>query len=214
MLTQNGFANRESNILEQALNLFWYSAWFAIPMSIGCDWNSKIGVERKLPKGETTSSSPTFSVSAEKISGQNDNSIRTVTLEIVVSGFSNSGGSCRIAVYLSQSHFNDPEYAIAKESVGILDLKASWQVQVAIPVQTNRDIESTTLLAVSAYHDENDNSRLDKSSFGIPTERYGFSKNPERGFGPPKFSETAIELSWTKQSSDLNVTLEVPIQIK
>ena len=133
MWTQNGFANRESNIMEQALNLFWYGAWFAIPMSIGCDWNSKIGGERKLQKDETTFSSPTISDSAEKTSGQSDQSIRTVNLEIVVSGFSTNKGSCRIAVYLGQSHFNDPEYAIAKESVGILDLKASLQIQVAIP---------------------------------------------------------------------------------
>ena len=214
MWTQNGFANRESHIIEQALNLFWYGAWFAIPMSIGCDWNSKIGGERKLQKDETTFSSSTISDSAEKTSGQSDQSIRTVNLEIVVSGFSNNKGSCRIAVYLGQSHFNDPEFAIAKESIGIRDSKASWKVKVAIPEETKLNAESTTRLAVSAYHDENDNLLLDKSSIGIPIERYGFSKSPKRGFGPPKFSETAIELLWTKQPSDSNVTLEVPIQIK
>lgn len=203
MLTQNGFSNRKSNIMEQALNLFWCGAWFAISMSIGCDWNNK-----------NTTSSPTIPDSAEETSGQRNESIHTVDLEIVVSGFSQNSGSCRIAVYLGQSHFNDPVYAIAKESIGIHDLKASWQVKVAIPEETNRAIESTTRLAVSAYHDENDNSRLDKNSFGIPTERYGFSKNPKSGFGPPKFSETAIELSLTKQPGDSNVTLEVPIQIK
>ena len=203
MLTKNEFTNRERKITEQVLNLFLCCAWFAIPTSIGCDWNNK-----------NTASSPTVPDSVEVATGQRIESVRTVTLKIVVSGFSQNSGSCRIAVYLGQSHFNDPEYAIAKESVGILDLKASWQVQVAIPDQTNRDVESTTQLAVSAYHDENGNSRLDKSSFGIPTERYGFSKNPKSGFGPPKFSETAIELSLTKQSGDLNVTLEVPIQIK
>ena len=66
----------------------------------------------------------------------------------------------------------------------------------------------------TAYHDENENSRLDKNAFGIPTERYGFSKNPKRGYGPPMFSETAIELISAKQLSDSNVTLKVPIQIK
>ena len=62
--------------------------------------------------------------------------------------------------------------------------------------------------------DSNENSRLDKNAFGIPTERYGFSKNPKRGYGPPMFSETAIELISAKQLSDSNVTLKVPIQIK
>ncbi len=214
MLTQNGFANRKSNIMEQALKLFWCGAWFAIPVSIGCDWNNKTGVERKIQENEITSSSPSIPDSAKETSGEGSEGIRTVDLEIVVTGFSQNSGSCRIAVYLGQSHFNDPEFAIAKESIGIRDSKASWKVKVAIPEETNRDSESKIRLAVSAYHDENDNSRLDKSSFGIPTERYGFSKNPKRGFGPPKFSETALELSWTKQPSDFNVTLEIPIQIK
>lgn len=214
MLTQNGFANRKSNIMEQALRLFWCGAWFAISVSIGCDCNNKTGIDRTLQKVETISSSPTIPDSVEEASSQSNENTRTVALEIVVTGFSQNSGSCRIAVYLSQSHFNDPEFAIAKESVGIRDSKASWKVKVAIPEETNRDSESKIRLAVSAYHDENDNSRLDKSSFGIPTERYGFSKNPKRALGPPKFGEAAIELSLTKQPSDFNVTLEVPIQIK
>lgn len=214
MLIQNGFANRNSKITEQILKLFWCSAWFAIHAPIGCGWNNKTGIDLTLQKEETTSNSPTISNSVEEASNQSSKSIRTVALEILVTGFSQNSGSCRIAVYLDQSHFNDPEYAIAKESIAIRDSEASWHVKVAIPEGSSRELESTTRLAVSAYHDENDNARLDKSSFGIPTERYGFSKNPKRGFGPPKFGETAIELSWSKQPSDSIITLEVPIQIK
>ena len=214
MLTQNGFANRKSNMREQALNLFWCGAWIAIPMSIGCDRDRVTGIEPKLQKDGTTYSSPAIPDFVEDASSQSNESIRTVALEIVVTGFSQNSGSCRIAVYLGQSHFNDPEFAIVKESIAIRDSRASWQVKVAIPEESSSELEPRTRLAVSAYHDENDNSRLDKSSFGIPTERYGFSKNPKSGFGPPKFSETAIELSSTKQTSDLNVTVEVPIQIK
>jgi len=220
MLTQNGFSNCKSKIMEQALKLFWCGAWFAIPVSIGCEWNSQTGMDRKIQTNETTTtststtSSPEIAGSAEETYSQRNESNRTVDLEIVVTGFSQNSGSCRIAVYLGQPHFNDPEYAIAKESIAIRDSKATWQVKVVIPQESSRDLESSTRLAVSAYHDENDNSRLDKSSFGVPTERYGFSTNPKRGFGPPQFGETAMELSWTKLPSDSNLTLEIPIQIK
>lgn len=213
MLIQNGFANRKSNIIEQALKLFWCST-LAILAPIGCDWNNKPGIERTLQKDETPFSIPIIPESAKQESGQRNKSIRTVALDIIVTGFIQDSGSCRVAIYLGQSHFNDPEYAIAKESIAIRDSRASWQVKVSIPEESSHELESTTRLAVSAYHDENDNSRLDKSSFGIPTELYGFSKNPKRGFGPPKFGEAAIDLEWTKQPSDSIITLEVPIQIK
>ena len=39
--------------------------------------------------------------------------------------------------------------------------------------------------AISTYHDENGNQILDKSFWGYPTERYGFSNNAREMFGPP-----------------------------
>ncbi len=40
--------------------------------------------------------------------------------------------------------------------------------------------------AVSLFHDENRNGRLD-TTMGIPREGFGFSRNPPIRFGPPKF---------------------------
>jgi uncharacterized protein (DUF2141 family) len=41
--------------------------------------------------------------------------------------------------------------------------------------------------AVSLFHDENRNGRLD-TTMGIPREGFGFSRNPPIRFGPPKFA--------------------------
>ena len=41
--------------------------------------------------------------------------------------------------------------------------------------------------AVSLFHDQNGNGRLDKV-LGIPSEGYGFSRNAPINFGPPKFA--------------------------
>jgi uncharacterized protein (DUF2141 family) len=48
--------------------------------------------------------------------------------------------------------------------------------------------------AVSAYHDINDNKKLDTSFVGMPTEPYGFSGNARAAFGPPKFDEARLAL--------------------
>ena len=138
----------------------------------------------------------------------------TVTIKVDMSGFVNDRGVSRVAVYLNPSHFNDPEYAVAKGAIDINDLKASWQVELRMAVQPEQSNEDLTRIAVCAYHDENENSTLDKNSFGIPSERYGFSNNPKRGFGPPKFNEAAIEFIPSIDFSDANKVFEFPILVK
>lgn len=203
-----------SQIIEQVSNFFWCSYFLVIAASVGCYGLNNNQDENKLEIKHQTARSPITVDSVDKTRVQEPVATRTIGLELEVSGFGTSKGTCRIAVYIGQSHFNDPEFAIAKESTHIVDLMAIWQVQIEIPEDSNSDVEPHSGIAVSAYHDENENSQLDKNAFGIPTERYGFSKNPKRGYGPPKFSETAIELLSPKQLSNSNVTLKVPIQIK
>lgn len=48
--------------------------------------------------------------------------------------------------------------------------------------------------AVSVFHDENANQKLDKL-VGIPKEGFGFSRNPVIRFGPPRFERVSIELA-------------------
>ncbi len=48
--------------------------------------------------------------------------------------------------------------------------------------------------ALSAYHDENDNQKLDRGTFGIPKERYGFSRDARGSGGPPEFRDAAFEV--------------------
>jgi uncharacterized protein (DUF2141 family) len=48
--------------------------------------------------------------------------------------------------------------------------------------------------ALSAFHDENSNNRLDTGTFGIPTEKYGFSNNARGQMGPPAFKDCMIKV--------------------
>ena len=46
--------------------------------------------------------------------------------------------------------------------------------------------------AVIAFQDENDNAKLDRNIFGVPTEPYGFSNNVRGLFGAPAFDRAAV----------------------
>lgn len=49
--------------------------------------------------------------------------------------------------------------------------------------------------AAEAYHDENDNARLDRSWLGFPEEGLGFSRDAPMRFGPPGFADAAFAVA-------------------
>ena len=49
--------------------------------------------------------------------------------------------------------------------------------------------------ALSVFHDENSNGKLDTNFLGIPREGVGASNNAKGHFGPPKFSAAAFQHS-------------------
>ena len=46
--------------------------------------------------------------------------------------------------------------------------------------------------AVSLFQDENGNGKLDTGSFGIPTEKFGFSNDAEGVMGPPSYEKCSF----------------------
>jgi uncharacterized protein (DUF2141 family) len=59
--------------------------------------------------------------------------------------------------------------------------------------------------AVSVFHDENLNGRLDTNWLGIPREGVGASNNPKPRMGPPKFE--AAEFQHSGASIDLEIIM-------
>ena len=49
--------------------------------------------------------------------------------------------------------------------------------------------------AVSAFHDENSNGKMDSNFIGIPKEGVGASNDAKGRFGPPKFEAAAFQYS-------------------
>ena len=59
--------------------------------------------------------------------------------------------------------------------------------------------------AVAAFHDVNDNGKLDAGQDGQPTEMYGLSNGAHGAFGPPTFAEAAFEIG--NQSKTISIEL-------
>lgn len=59
--------------------------------------------------------------------------------------------------------------------------------------------------ALSAFHDLDDNGKLNANVMGLPTEPYGFSRDARGNFGPPTFDDAAVDVPAT----GLTVTVRV-----
>ncbi len=63
------------------------------------------------------------------------------------------------------------------------------QKTVVIPIELDAG-----KYALSVYHDENDNKKLDANFIGIPKEPVGLSNDHRPKFGPPKYDKAEIEV--------------------
>jgi uncharacterized protein (DUF2141 family) len=100
-----------------------------------------------------------------------------------VAGAANNLGSIKIAIYGNEETFNDPDRALATNTLPLENGVAEWAIPVsALPSE----------IAIAAYHDENEDGQLTLNRFGIPSERYGFSRNARGLTGPPSFRQALI----------------------
>lgn len=108
------------------------------------------------------------------------------TLVVSLKGFEHDRGTARLALFRSAKGFpGDPAAAMAKAAAGIRQQRAEAQFA---------DLEPG-VYAVSVFHDENDNERLDTGAFGIPAEPYGASNDARNTFGPPAFKDAAVTVT-------------------
>lgn len=59
--------------------------------------------------------------------------------------------------------------------------------------------------AAQAFHDRNDNHKVDRALFGIPTEPVGFSNDAPIHMSPPKWADAAVQHGDTPQSITLRL---------
>jgi uncharacterized protein (DUF2141 family) len=106
-------------------------------------------------------------------------------LEVALDGFRNHSGQVRLCLTRDPRFFPD-----CKGDPSALHLTA--------PVARASGLSFAALpsgdYALSVFHDENGNGRLDTFA-RIPREGFGFSRNPAIRFGPPRFAEARFQVA-------------------
>ena len=105
---------------------------------------------------------------------------------IEIEGIKNVQGKIRLGLYDNETalHAGDVNNAITSSTIEVSNTN----------VQIKLDSITPGTYAVNLFHDENDNSELDKNGIGIPKEGFGFSNNALGTFGPPSFDEAKFTL--------------------
>ena len=111
---------------------------------------------------------------------------RSLTIQAV--GARNAKGMIRAAV------FHDPKGFPNNASEAVQTQAAAIDPQTLTAKIVFTDLPKG-VYAVSLFHDENMNQKLDKNFMGIPREGYGASNNPKKKMGPPNFEETKFQFS-------------------
>lgn len=111
---------------------------------------------------------------------------QTNTLTVTVTNFKNNQGKVMVGMYNGANTF-------MKKTIfsKIGDIKANT---AKVVFENLPDGE----YAISLYHDENNNDKLDTSWFGIPKEGYGCSNDAKGMMGPPKYEDAKFQISENK----------------
>jgi uncharacterized protein (DUF2141 family) len=104
-------------------------------------------------------------------------------LDVTITGIKPGAGLIRVALYHDPRSFRHESQAVAVLSASANDLA----VKVAF-----KDVPPGRY-GVLAYHDANDNRKLDLTMGMFPREGWGLSNNPHV-FGPPRFEPSAFDV--------------------
>jgi uncharacterized protein (DUF2141 family) len=131
-------------------------------------------------------------------------------LKVTVEGVRSNAGTIMIGLYDSAEGFN---VAIKQSTeAGLLNDKSRL---VGAAIRASGGAQSTVFTqlrpgryAVIVFHDENDNGRLDETSWGVPTEGYGFSNDAQGLLAAPSFDAAAVTLDGADK--DIAISLIYP----
>ncbi len=111
---------------------------------------------------------------------------QTNTITVTVTNFKNNQGKVMVGMYNGANTFMKKTIF---SKIGEIKANTAKVVFENIP-----DGE----YAISLYHDENSNNKLDTGWFGIPKEGYGCSNDAKGMMGPPKYEDAKFQISENK----------------
>ncbi len=118
-------------------------------------------------------------------------------LHVTVEGLKNRKGLVCLSLFSHQQGFPEQgDRALKTQCV-----KATSATPVTV---TFRNL-ATGSYAVAAIHDANQDGKLNRNSFGIPIEGFGFSENPVIRTGPPSFQDAAVFVAGPNTNIQINL---------
>ena len=114
-------------------------------------------------------------------------------LNVEIKGIASSSGDVYVAVYDKAEKWMKTGLASAK----VAAKKGSVTV-------TFKDLPEGDY-AISLYHDENGNGKMDTNLIGMPTEPYAFSNDAAGNFGPASFEQAKFKVEGEKKSIIINI---------
>ncbi len=115
------------------------------------------------------------------------------TIEVTVAGFDNEKGQVLIGLYNSEALWLKKTY---KGRTGQIENGKSKAVFTNIP---------NGVYAISVFHDEDNDGKLDTNFLGIPSEDTGSSNDAPARFGPPKWEKAKFEVKGTTVKQIINL---------
>lgn len=107
-------------------------------------------------------------------------------IRVEISGLRSDKGQDSCALFSSAADFpKRADKAVARTTSAIVNRHAFCDFSGVAP----------GTYAVSVFHDENSNGKLDTNFMGIPREGVGASNNAKGHFGPPKFEAAAFRFA-------------------
>ena len=120
-----------------------------------------------------------FVISQTVLFAQN-NTAQDITVK--VNNLNSNNGKVYVSLYNSETSFLDKGFKATFTAVE----NNSCEV-------TFKDVPEG-IYAISLFHDENQNNKMDSNFLGIPKEDYGCSNNARGFMGPPKWEDAKFEV--------------------
>jgi uncharacterized protein (DUF2141 family) len=130
------------------------------------------------------------------------------TVSIAASALADPPPTAKVVMNIGklQNNQGSVQCRLYRSAAGFPEETAEDSIEKRTPIageSVTLSFESVTAgtYAVSCLHDENNNRKLDKNFFGVPTEGYGVSNNKTYAMSAPKWAESTFTVEAGKDVS-------------
>lgn len=118
------------------------------------------------------------------------------SITISVKNIKEVKGALHIAIYTNDTNWLSEEHYFKKIIVDVLENNVSHSLHHLPPGN----------YAISLFHDENNDGKMNMNWIGIPAEKFGFSNNPRVIMSAPSFEDALVTLK--EKALHVEITLQ------